>query len=181
MAFRDIPMPPPSGTVAHGEAAGSEPVRLKEREAQLTAHLLDDLFRVPGTSLRIGLDPLFGLVPVIGDVLTTAAGAAILLNARQLQVPKTVLARMAYNVLLNGVIGAVPGFGDVFSFWFKSHSKNAALLMRTVAQGHEGACPMVVPPTTAADLGMVAGIVTPIALLAGWVGYWFWDRGVTVF
>src|SRR5919112_6517544 len=109
-----------------------EPVRGKEIQAETVARLLDDVIAIPGTRLRFGIDPLVGLIPVVGDVLTVVCGAFILLTARQLGVPRKELARMMYYQLLNGVIGAIPVFGDFYSFVFKSHAKNCAVLVRAL-------------------------------------------------
>ena len=106
--------------------SGMDPVRSKEQQAELIAHVLDDAIRLPGTAIRFGADPIVGLIPVIGDVLAVLSGVPILLIARQLRVPSNDLIRMAYHQLLNGVIGAIPVVGDFYSFGFKSHAKNSA-------------------------------------------------------
>jgi hypothetical protein len=97
------------------------------------ADLLDQRFTIPGTSIRIGLDPIIGLIPGIGDVLANITGSAILLIAAQFRLPKIVLLRMGLNVALNAIIGAIPVFGDIFSIWFRSNVKNAQLLERYAA------------------------------------------------
>jgi hypothetical protein len=94
------------------------------------ADLLDQRFTIPGTSIRVGLDPILGLIPGIGDALANIAGSAILVIAVQLNVPKVVLFRMGLNVASNALIGAIPVFGDIFSIWFRSNTKNADLLER---------------------------------------------------
>jgi len=96
--------------------------------ADILAKALDTTVRIPGTSIYIGLDPLIGLIPGIGDALANMIGAAIIGIAARLRLPRVVLARMSLNLLINGVVGAVPLVGDVFSIWFRSHAKNAALL-----------------------------------------------------
>lgn len=101
--------------------------------ARFIADLLDQRFTIPGTSIRIGLDPLLGLIPGIGDTIANLAGSAILLIAAQYRLPKVVLLRMAVNIAINVIIGAVPILGDVFSIWFRSNAKNAQLLERYVA------------------------------------------------
>lgn len=154
-------------------------VRPKEQQAELLAHLLDDAIRLPGTSLRFGLDPIIGLVPVIGDVLVTACGAVILLIARQLRVPTWVLCQMAYNQLVNGLVGAFPFVGDAYSFWFKSNAKNTALMVRAVKRGEEGACPLVVPSLSLLDLGLVLILTAPIVVV-GYVSLWLWERGFSI-
>lgn len=94
----------------------------------LLAKMLDTTVRIPGTSLYLGLDPLLGLVPGIGDALVNLVGLLILGVATRLQVPRIVLARMSLNLLINGAVGAVPVAGDLFSVWFRSHARNATLL-----------------------------------------------------
>src|SRR5574341_1676421 len=113
-------------------------VRTKEEQAEAIAHVLDDVVRVPGTRIRIGADPVLGLIPVVGDAIATFLGVAILVVARQLNIPWRVVGTMAFNQLKNGLIGAVPSIGDVYSFHFKSNAVNAALLLRTVKHGEEG-------------------------------------------
>jgi hypothetical protein len=83
--------------------------------ARLIAQVLDRSIRLPGTDLRLGLDPLIGLIPGFGDAVASLAGSMILFLAAQLQVPKIVLVRMSINIALNGVIGTIPLFGDLFS------------------------------------------------------------------
>jgi hypothetical protein len=96
--------------------------------ADLLAKALDTTVKIPGTSLYLGLDPLLGLIPGIGDALANLIGTVILGLATRLRVPRIVLARMSLNLLINGVVGAVPVAGDLFSVWFRSHARNAALL-----------------------------------------------------
>ena len=103
--------------------------------ARFLADLLDQRFTIPGTSIRIGLDPILGLIPGIGDALANIAGSAILLIAAQFNVPKIVLIRMGLNVAGNALIGAIPIIGDIFSIWFRSNARNADLLERYAATG----------------------------------------------
>lgn len=98
--------------------------------SRLIAWVLDDLFRVPGTNFRIGLDPIIGLLPGLGDSSTAVFSSVILLHGLRAGVPRIVLARMALNVLINSLVSSVPGVGDVFSAWFKSNRRNVVLLDR---------------------------------------------------
>jgi hypothetical protein len=93
-----------------------------------TARLLDSAFQVPGTSYRIGLDPILGLVPGIGDLVSPLFTIGILWQGRDLAIPRIVQVRMLGNVLLDSVIGAVPVAGDLFDFAWKANEKNLALL-----------------------------------------------------
>jgi hypothetical protein len=89
---------------------------------------LDEAFRVPGTNLRFGWDPLIGLVPWVGDLLTALMGGAIVLQAHQMRIPRVVQMRMLGNVAIDLVAGAIPFLGDAADFFWKSNTKNFALL-----------------------------------------------------
>jgi hypothetical protein len=102
--------------------------------ARFLAELLDQRFRIPGTSMRIGLDPIIGLIPGIGDTLANLAGSAILFIGAKANLPKVVLLRMALNIALNTLVGAIPFVGDLFSIWFRSNVRNAQLLERYASQ-----------------------------------------------
>jgi hypothetical protein len=92
------------------------------------AWLLDSSIRIPGTRFTIGLDPLIGLVPVVGDLIGVALSSYILHEARNMGVGKTVLLRMAFNVAVEGVVGMVPFAGDVFDAAYKANQRNVRLL-----------------------------------------------------
>lgn len=107
----------------------------QEREAlrqvaDLVAMILDTAIGIPGTRLRIGLDPLLGLIPGIGDTIVNLIGSGILLVATRLGIQRIVLTRMALNMFVNGTVGAIPVLGDAFSVWFRSNERNAKLLRR---------------------------------------------------
>jgi len=104
--------------------------------AEFLAKILDTTVKIPGTPFYVGLDPLLGLIPGIGDVLANLIGTVILILAARLDVPQIVIARMSVNLLINGTIGAIPILGDLFSIWFRSHARNAELLRRAATQPH---------------------------------------------
>jgi len=94
------------------------------------ALIMDEFLRFPGTKIRFGLDPIIGLLPGIGDVSSAIISAVALVQAARYGVPKILLARMATNILINELVGIIPGLGDAFSFWFKSNVRNYKLLRR---------------------------------------------------
>jgi len=94
----------------------------------MLARLLDQAFRVPGTSWRFGLDPLLGLVPVAGDLISAALGAYGIVVAAQLGAPSSVMARMALNLFIDTAIGSIPVAGDLFDFAYKANTRNRMLL-----------------------------------------------------
>ena len=94
------------------------------------AQLLDSAFTIPGTSYRIGLDPIVGLVPGIGDLVSPLFTIGILWQARDLGLPRVVQLRMLFNVAIDSFLGAIPFIGDLFDFAWKANTKNMALLER---------------------------------------------------
>jgi hypothetical protein len=155
-------------------------VRMKEEQAEAIAHILDDIVRLPGTHVRMGADPLLGLIPIVGDAVAALFGAAILVVARQLNVPWPVVGTMAFNQLKNGLIGAVPIIGDVYSFYFKSNAVNAALLLRAVKRGEQGACLLTTHSLTIQDLARLAALILSAIALVGFVSFWFWDHNISL-
>ena len=99
----------------------------RRRLAQL-AWLLDNSIPLPGTRFRIGLDPLIGLVPGLGDLLGVLLSSYIVREAARLGAPPSVLTRMAFNVALEGLVGLVPVVGDIFDAAWKANQRNFALL-----------------------------------------------------
>lgn len=97
------------------------------------AWLLDDIFRIPGTKLRFGIDPLLGLIPGGGDLAGGMLSGYIVLAAARAGAPPSVLVRMGVNILIDAVVGVVPLLGDLFDATFKANRRNAALLQEYVA------------------------------------------------
>lgn len=100
------------------------------------AHWLDDGVRIPGTRFRVGADPIFGLVPVIGDLLGAFLGAWIVLQGARLGVPLPTLLRLIWNLVVDAVLGAVPVLGDLYDAVAKVNLRNLALLERALAEPH---------------------------------------------
>jgi hypothetical protein len=98
------------------------------------AHVMDSMVEIPGTKVRIGVDALLGLVPVVGDLISQAISTYIIWEARQLGVSSWTIARMIGNSAVDTVIGAVPLVGDVFDVAFRANMKNLALVRAHVAK-----------------------------------------------
>jgi hypothetical protein len=98
------------------------------------AALLDDMFRIPGTQIRFGLDALIGWVPGIGDAMAGIASFLIVFASWRRGAKAVTLVRMIANVLLETAIGAIPVAGDVFHVFWKANRRNYRLLMREKEQ-----------------------------------------------
>lgn len=141
------------------------------RWVERTAHLLDSQFRLPGTRFRFGLDPLLGLIPIVGDLSTTVVSVVLLLTMLRHGASGAVVVRMALNILLDTVVGAIPILGSVFDFTFKSNERNVALLRRHYAEGqHSGSGKGLILVVLLLFL-VVAGLIAwgSVALL-----HWLW-------
>jgi len=98
-----------------------------ERNRKL-AELLDSKFRIPGTNIRFGIDPIIGLVPGLGDWLGGFLSLYFLVYAAVLEARISVLLRMLLNILLDVVIGTIPLLGEIFDVGWKANLRNAKLL-----------------------------------------------------
>jgi hypothetical protein len=129
--------------------------------AQTVARWLDRSFRVPGTDLRFGLDPVLGLLPVGGDVIAALGSGYILYVAWLNGAPPGMIGRMLGNVLVDTILGAVPVLGDLFDAGWQANARNVALLERWL--GEEGSqhhhSPAVLVGVVAALVLLLAGVV----------------------
>lgn len=97
---------------------------------QKLAWLLDNSIPIPGTGLRIGLDPIIGLIPGLGDAVGGLFSAYIVVEAARLGAAGSTIFRMCWNVLLEVVIGMVPLLGDLFDAGWKANARNITLIER---------------------------------------------------
>jgi hypothetical protein len=116
---------PPDGK---GKAPSGKEAENASDTARIIAHWMDEFIRIPGTNVRIGLDPIIGLFPGVGDFLASSIGVVTLMEGVRQGVPVSALIRMGTNILINDAVGTIPGVGDVFSAWFKSNSRNLKLI-----------------------------------------------------
>lgn len=114
---------------------GSDPQSVRQRLEALEM-LLERSFRVPGLNYPIGLDAIVGLVPILGDIVTTAMGAYLVWEARNIGLPKWKLWRMAGNVAFDTAIGAVPVVGDAADFLFRSNTRNLKIVKKHLDKHH---------------------------------------------
>ena len=168
---------PPEGTstrasTAKGKAQDAEAKNASE-VSRIVAQWMDELIRIPCTNLRIGLDPIIGLFPGVGDFLVSSVGIVTITEGVRTGVPVSVLFRMAFNVFINDAIGTIPGIGDVFSAFFKSNSRNLKLINQWKA-GHEAAV------RRSGRIFLAVFLVCWLWLLFFWIAIWFTVAG-TVF
>jgi hypothetical protein len=135
------------------------------QSARRLAWWLDASIPVPGTSWRVGLDPLVGLVPGVGDLLSGLASVYLVVVAAQLGAPPAILARIALNLAVDAAVGSIPLLGDAFDFAFRANLRNLALLEAWVERPREARRRSAAVVATAA---LAAFAVLAAILWAAW-------------
>ena len=103
---------------------------LTDEQLDHLAGVLDDMFHIPGTKIRFGLDPIVGLVPGLGDIITGLLSFLIVFAAWQRGLPKIAIMRMVANIAIDTLVGSIPIVGDAFDTIWKSNRMNYNLLIR---------------------------------------------------
>lgn len=134
------------------------------------SELLDSAFVIPGTSYRIGLDPIIGLIPMVGDLASPIFTIGLLWQAYDLGIPKVVQLRMIFNAAIDALVGAIPVAGDLFDFSWKSNQWNLALLeLHAYEERHAATGDWVF---VLAMIALLLAIAALPFILAGWALSW---------
>jgi hypothetical protein len=153
---------PLRGTVVDappGRAAGQPPVLAL---LDFVSFVMDRAVEIPGTKVRVGLNTLLLLFPVIGDVFTSAVSLGILsIGLSNVRVPRIVAARMTLNALIDASVGWVPVLGDLFNLWFKADTRNVRLLQEYAGRS------AVDQPSTLRHWAVVVGMGVALVLVLG--------------
>lgn len=128
--------------------------------------LMDNQFRIPRTNIRFGLDPLIGLIPGVGDVISYAMGSALILAMVRHGASVRVVLKMLWNLTIDTVVGAFPVLGDIFDIWFKSNRRNYRIYGEYIKKNEKGR------PLWVVILILVAGIAAILFLLLYLLFFW---------
>lgn len=121
------------------------------------SRVLDGAITIPGTGIRVGLDPIIGLVPVVGDWIGAALSGYIIVQGARLGASGATLMRMTGNLVVDLVVGSVPVLGDIFDLGFRANERNLALISAHVQS----------PATRRrSDLGVVVGVIGGLLVVA---------------
>lgn len=112
------------------------------------ANLLDTAIGIPGTKFRIGLDPILGLIPGGGDLITASISAYMIYLAARFGLKKEEIGKMIFNVGIETVAGSVPIVGDIFDAYFKANIRNLEILERHLEQNDSTDLPIEKPGLT---------------------------------
>jgi hypothetical protein len=131
------------------------------------ARLLDDFIRIPILNVRVGLDPILGLVPWAGDTLSALFSLFLIGSAIQYRAPKVVILRMAMNVAFDYLVGIIPFIGDASDFFVKSNRWNMNLLRRYAQERRR--------PSVSDYLFVTAVIMALVSLIVGGIALTFYS------
>ena len=140
-------LPPSTDRLSQPSLDDSELDRV-ERRLERLATALDSAFVVPGLGFRFGADSLLGLVPGVGDAFALGLSGWLILEARRIGAPRTMLARMAGNVAVDAHFGTVPVVGDVFDVFFKANRRNVTLVRGHIAELRAARAKVIQNPKT---------------------------------
>jgi hypothetical protein len=116
---------------AHDTVSSADRLRHVER----IARLMDSEFKIPGTTFKFGLDPVIGLIPGIGNLATSAVSGMLIWTMMKHGASNNVVIRMALNLVIDAVVGAIPIIGNLFDFAFRANDRNVELLRRHYEEG----------------------------------------------
>ncbi len=145
------------------------------RRIRMLSHLLDHSIPLPFTRFRIGIDPILGILPGGGDLLSLGISSYIVLEAIRLRLPQGTLIKMVVNLLTDTVLGSVPVAGNVFDVFWKANLRNLTLLEAHIAEPEPTRPPnlLFLILMAIAVIGIFVGAVMLVALVLQWIGTLF--------
>jgi hypothetical protein len=171
-----VPIPEPTkseplqGEILFGPSPGQPSPLPMLALLDLISFIMDRLIEVPGTKVRVGLNTLLLLLPIVGDAFSSAVSAAILtIGLSVFRVPRIIAVRMMTNSLIDASIGWIPVLGDVFNLWFKADTRNVRLLMEYAGRTDHK------PPSTWKHWLFVVGAALLFLLVLTLIGVGAWS------
>ncbi len=135
------------------------------------SYILDNSIRVPGTNFRFGLDPIIGLVPVVGELVTFGMSALLVWTLRRHGASGKLILRMVWNIVLDAIVGSIPLVGNLIDFGFKANQRNIQLLREYHFEGkHRGNAIGIWIAIVLLIIGWIVGMIWLSVKLWEWVG-----------
>lgn len=116
---------------------GNDPASVRRR-IEAMEKILEGLFTIPGTKQKIGLDVILDIIPVGGSVIAAVMGSWLAWEARNLGMPRHAYVRMAGNIGVDALLGAIPWVGAIPDFFFRSNTRNLRMVKRWLDKHHPG-------------------------------------------
>lgn len=122
-------------SAAAGDLGGRHPAAVRRR-IETMEKLLEGLITIPGTNQRLGLDVILDVIPIGGSVVGAVMGSYLAWEARNLGMPKSAIVRMAGNIGVDALLGAIPLIGAIPDFFFRSNTRNLKIIKRHLDRHH---------------------------------------------
>lgn len=155
--------------IIYSKSGGNRPnVPLRDmrelRWIERVINVMDNRFRIPGTNIRFGLDPIIGLFPIVGEAVTFSISSILILSMVKYGVSRKVIIRMIGNVMIDALMGSIPLIGDLFDVAYKANQRNYKLLKEHQVEGkHSGS-----------GTGLLIGVGLILFVLMGLVLFGLW-------
>jgi hypothetical protein len=134
------------------------------------ATLMDSKFKIPGTGMTFGLDPILNLIPFAGNSITVVISGLLVMNMYRYGVSGKVIVKMIGNIAIDALVGAIPILGNIFDFFFKANNRNVRLLKSHYQEGkHQGSGKGIIIISLVVLLLLLAGIIYLGILLLGYI------------
>ena len=134
------------------------------------ARLMDSKFKIPGTNRSFGLDPILGLIPILGDATSALISGGLIMYMLRFGVSRKVVYKMLLNTVLDATIGSIPIIGWVFDFFFKANTRNIRLLKEHYEEGkHTGSGTGVLVTVAIVTLLLIVLIIWGLVALIRWL------------
>ncbi len=128
---------------------------------KIMADLMDSRFRIPGTGIRFGLDPVLSLLPVAGSTVSYIIGAYLVIEMVMAGASGKVAIKMILNILVDAILGAIPFIGVIPDIFYRANNRNFRLLEEHYAEGkHQGS-----------GIGIVITVLVVLLVLVGLIAY----------
>jgi|TARA_B110000881_G_scaffold219600_1_gene241965 hypothetical protein len=99
---------------------------------KLLSNRLDEIITIPGTKYKIGIDPIIGTIPIIGDLLGSIISIYILYSGSKMGLSSRIIAKMSLNIGFDFVLGLIPIIGDIFDMGWKANKRNVKLIENNI-------------------------------------------------
>lgn len=140
------------------------------RWVESIARLMDSKYKIPGTRFRFGLDPIIGLIPILGDATSAVISGGLVMYMVRFGVSRKIIYLMLVNTILDATIGSIPVIGWVFDFFYKANNRNIKLLKEHYHEGkHSGSGTGVLITVAVVLLILIILIVWGFVALFQWL------------
>jgi hypothetical protein len=149
------------------------------KDLQRIQHVMDDAVRIPCINRSVGLDPLVGLLPFVGDFASAMVSCVLIARARKVGISGYTMTRMFINVCIDAAVGTIPLLGDVFDIGWQANSRNITIFENHMKLGAEKqrsidkcfVCTLMLTLATVC-------LLTMLAFTAGFVLLILWVTGI---